>query len=352
MVLAERRTVQAMYGASCPESGDNPMNIRSVLIALAVLPFAVAVAAEVEIPSGFDDAIANNGKLYRDAVAVVVNDVNAANHLEGILKNEPTSSVNARYARILLARIEHPEVFADFANEIQKWREGEKSPKPRGGRPGFLSGMLMSFLKRGPETKFVDEKVGRRETSFGNRPEFKRVEKYTDAEVQAGIARNAAARQAVLEHFLRFLDEGDAYEQSEMVELVYRLWGSNRSTRTGDLVVIDHVQDADALMDSVFRDATHPAAARMRAAFCLADDKPTEVQAFMLNVVTNTPAEDMYHQSEAIVSGALAYLESSADATALAVLKGQTNGPAWKREKIERATHAIDGRLSATPKDK
>jgi hypothetical protein len=328
------------------------MNIRSVLVAMVFLPVAVAVAAQTAVPPGFADAVAKTGKPYRNAVAVVSNDANAAVLLENILHQERVDSLDARHARILLTRIQHPEVFAEFATEISKWREGEKSSQPRGGRPGFLSGMLMSFLKRGPETKHVDERVGWRETPTGvRRPAFKRVEKYTDAEVQVGIARNAAARQAVLEHFLKFLDEGDAYEQSEMVELVNRLWGRDRSKRAGDFAAIDHI-DADALMEGIFGDATRPAAARMRAAFCLADAKPTEVRAFMLNVVTNTPAEDMYRQSEAMVNEALAYLESSADATTLAVLKSHTNGPAWKREKIEKTARAIEGRLSASPKDK
>ncbi|MDI6775554.1 MAG: hypothetical protein QME60_09260 [Verrucomicrobiota bacterium] len=347
-----------MCGVSCPESGDETMNIRSVLLAMVFLPVAVAVAAETTLPPGFADAIAKTGKPYRDAVAVVINDANAAKHLDRILHQESADSVNARHARILVARIQHPEVFAEFANQIQKWREGEKSSQPRGGRPGFLSGLLLSYVGHGPESKYVyvrDEAEDKRHSGTNGLTirglHRKQVEKYTDAEVQAGIARNAAARQAVLEHFLKFLDEGDAYEQSEMVELVNRLWGRDRSKRTGDLAAIDHV-DADALMEGVFGDASRPAAARMRAAFCLADAKPPEVRAFMLNVVTNTPADDMYRQSEDMVSGALAYLETSADANTLAVLKNQTNGPAWKREKIEKTNHAIEGRLSASPKDK
>ena len=181
---------------------------------------------------------------------------------------------------------------------------------------------------------------------------YEKVEKYTDDEVQAGIARNAAARQAVLEHFLKFLDEGDAYEQSEMVELVNRLWGRDRSNRTEDLAVVDNVPDADALIETVFRDDSRPTAARMRAAFCLPDDKRPEIRTFMLNVVTNTPDDDMYHQSEDMVNRALTCLESSADANALAVLKSQTNAPGWKREKVEKTSQIIESRLSKIPKDK
>lgn len=335
------------------------MNVRTVLFAIVLLPCAVAISSERALPPGFADAVENTGQSYRDAIAILTNDVKATTNIQGYLSQEPADRVNARHARILLARLQHPEVFAGLENEIQKWRDGEKSSNPRGGRLGFLSGLLLSYVNHGPENKYVhmrDDAEDKRNfvtNGLAVRGLYrKKVEKYTDVEVQAGIARNAAARQAVLEHFLKFLDEGDAYEQSEIVELINRLWGRASSKRTRDLAVIDHVQDTDALMEKVFRDASRPAAVRMRAAFCLADDKPTEVQAFMLNVVTNTPAEDMYRQSEAMVNEALAYLESSADATTLAVLKSHTNGPAWKREKIEKTTRAIEGRLSASPKDK
>ena len=337
------------------------MNIRSILSAMVFVPVVVAVAAEPALPPGLGDAVAKTGNPYREAIAVVTNDTSAAKHLRGVLAKPPPDSVTARCGRIMLARIEHPEVFADFASEIRKWKG------PSGERPGFLSGMLMQFVNRGPESKYVEECVRDRDgkvvfepsgssngkiTLKGMRPRFVKLEKYTDAEVQAGIARNAAARQAVLEHFLKFLDEGDAYEQSEMVELVSRLWGRERITRAGDHTVIDHVQDADALIAGVFHDVTRPAAARMRAAFYLADSKRVEVRAFMLNVVTNAPPDDVCHQSEDVVNRALAYLESSADANTLAVMKNQTNGPAWKREKIEKASHAIERRLSASSTDK
>ncbi|MEO5367931.1 MAG: hypothetical protein H7831_16535 [Magnetococcus sp. WYHC-3] len=335
------------------------MNILSVLVAIMFLPVTIAGAAETAVPPGFADAVAKIGKPYRDAVDVVINDANAVARLENIIHHASADSLDARHARILVARIQHPEVFAKFANIIHKWRDGEKSSQPRGGRPGFLSGLLVSFVRHGPESKLVyvrDDAEDKRPaitnglTIRGLRQ--KEVEKYTAAEVAAGIARNAAARQAVLEHFLKFLDEGDAYEQSEMVELVNRLWGRERSKRTADLAVVDKVPDADALIATVFKDDARPTAARMRAAYCLADAKQAEVQAFMLDVVTNSPAENMYHQSEAMVNEALAYLETSADANTLAVLKNQTNVPAWKREKIEKASRAIEGRMSESPNDK
>lgn len=337
------------------------MNNRSIFLAMVFLPVAVAVVAEQALPSAVADAIAKTGKPYREAVAIITNDASVAKRLQVILAQEPAKSVHARHARILLARIEHPEVFADFANEIQKWRETERSSNARGDRPGVLSGVLMQFVKRGPESRVIEVGVGWESLPVGTNRQAKvimrqrrheKVEKYTDAEVQAGIARNVAARLAVLEHFLKFLDEGDAYEQSEMVELVNRLWGRARSKRTEDLAIVDNVPDADALIESVFQDDTHPALARMRAALCLPDDQRPGIQSFMLNVVTNTPTDNRGQQCEDMVNRALTCLESMADATTLAVLKNQTNGPAWKREKIEKASHAIEGRLSPSSKDK
>lgn len=330
------------------------MNKRSLAICVTLVFQSVSAFAEAtSLPSGFADAVSSCGEQYRHAVAAILKGTNAATQLESILKHEPVGSENARQARILLAHVNHPDVFPEFDNEIQRWREEEASGSPRGGRPGFLSGLLMrSFVKRGPESRYVDERNGWQRTSLGNRPAFKKVEKYTDAEVAAGIARNAAARQAVLEHFLKFLDEGDAYEQSEMVGLVNWLWRGTGERCTNDLAVVDLVQDVDALIHAVFRDRSCQAVVRMSAFSCLPEVNPTEAQAFMLNVVTNTPPEDRYFQIEAMVGKALYYLESSADANALAVLKSQTNGPAWKREKIKRTVQTIEGRLSTSPGNK
>ncbi len=345
------------------------MNIRSVLMEMVIFPIAVvvSVAAETASPLGFADAVARTGRQYRDAVTVVTNDANAPKLLDGILAQEPADSINARHARILLARLQHPKVFAEFGKEIQKWREDETTSKPYGGRTGFLSGMLMQFVNREPESKYVKEHIRDEDgrivfepsgpskgevTLRGLHAKRLKVEKYTNAEVQAGIERNAAARQAVLEHVLKFLDEGDAYEQSEIVELLNRLWGHNRLTRAHDLPVINHVHDVDALIEAIFHNTSRPAAARMRAAFYLADLKPLKVQTFMLDIVTQASADDMCHRNETILYDALYYLRSSGDTNALAVLKTQISGREWKREKIQQAIHALEGRLSTLPMDR
>lgn len=369
MAMAEKPTVQAMFGAKCPESGDKTMNIRSTHFAIVFLSVVGAFAAGTAVPPGFADAVVKGGKAYRDAAVAVTNDAKAAESLEEILLQEPADSANARQARILLARIRHPEVFVEFDSEIHKLREDEKSSKPYGERPGLFFRFLRWFVMRGPESKYVEEYVRDEGGTivFEPRPSSNgearlrgmyarrhRVERYTDAEVAAGIARNSAARQALLEHCLKFFDEGSAYEQGDLIWLVDGLWGRSRITRTRDLAVVDHVQDAEELIKAIFRDTSRHPAIRMRAALCLADDMQPEVRAFMLDVVTNTPPDNVYLQSEAMVNKALANLKYSAgaDAATLDVLKMQTNGPIWKREMIEMAIRTITDRLSATHEDK
>lgn len=339
------------------------MKTRSVVMGITLVFHMISAHAEMPSPpSGFTDAMTSRGDSYRIAVAAVLQGTNVVARLEGILKHGPVESDAARQARILLARIKQPEVFPEFDIEIQRWREGESSGYPRGGRPGFLSGLLtQSVLKRGPENKYIEVNDGWEPLSGGSnqtsaiimrRMVYKKIDKYTEAEVSAGIARNAAARQAVLEHFLKFLDEGDAYEQSEIVELVNRLWGQDWPKRTGDLATIDHVHDVNSLIEGVFRNQFHHPVVRMYALSYLPEANPVEVCALMLNLVTNTPPNERYFHVESLVDKALHGLESSADTNALAILKNQTNGPAWKCEAIKRTVQIIEDRLSKTMESK
>jgi len=353
--MEARPIVQVMFAERHPKTGDAVMNAHIFTLSVVlVFGMDIRVSGQVQ-PKWFADAVQSNCTAYRQALTNILIVQDAAKQLEDILKTETAGSTNALQARILLARQYHPHVFADYEELIKKMRKDY----PHDERPGFLSGTLLRFTKQGPENKYVDEKIGRKTWQdvgpvtnkvVWSDAVYKKTEKYTDAEVHAGIARNAAARQAVLEHFLKFLDDGDAYEQSEMVELVNRLWGRERSTRTRDLAVVDNVPDADALIEAVFKDGSRPEAARMSAAHCLPDNKQPEIEAFMLCVVTNTPMS--YQQSEDMVRRALAYLQSVADTNTLAVLKNQTNGPAWKREKVLKTTLEIELRLFPHEKKK
>lgn len=325
----------------------NTQYLSSVLFACIGM---VCVAPGQSQSHLFKDAVHATGYAYRQVITNLLASQNVAEQLDAVTKNMAADNADVRQARIVLARLQYPNVFVGYEELIMKYRKAF----PRGERSGYLSGTILGFTRQGPESKYVDEKVGRKTWdvvgSATNRIRwgdavYKKVEKYTDADVRAGIARNAAARQAVLEHFLKFLDEGDAYEQSEMVNLVNRLWGRERIKRTEDLAVVDNVPDADALIEAVFKDGSRPEAARMSAAYCLPDSKRLAVRAFMIGVVTNNPAD--HKQNYDVVDRALVYLESGADANELAVLKSQTNAPAWKRDKITKTSRAIETRLSA-----
>ena len=316
-----------------------------------------AVEGSVTIDVG--EAVMSQGDCYRGVVATVFDCSNVIERLECTLDKEADDSGNRRQIHILLARAKYPEVFSELETTLQKWREREKSSRPIGTRPGFLSGSLLrTFTKKGPENRYVEEYVRDSNRKIVSEPvihskegrpkarQAKRVkvEKYTDAEVEAGISRNAAARQAVLEHFLKFLHEGDAYEQSEMVKLVYELWGPHRKVRGVDLTVTDNVPDAEELIAAVFRNPEAPALARMEAAVSLSNPPPQEFQSFMLNIVTNNVPADVGDMEWTLLNRALYQLKLSGDTNALAVLKSQTNSPSWKLEKIEKTVRSIENR--------
>ena len=327
------------------------MTLRHTYPLIFSLLFAVTTVGadgEAIVSSGVIQA---TGDAYRNAAAAVLAEAGAETRLEALFERGENTSDEARYARILLARVRHPAVFDAFAAELQKWRAQQKSEHSVGERPGYLSGILLQFARRGPESRFVEQKAGwdseELQGQAGNTltmrtMRYKKVEKYTDAEVQAGVARNAAARQAVLEHFLKFLPEGSAYEQSEIVDLVYRLWGSGSHEKCQAEPV------ADVLIEAVYRNRNLPTLARYTAAMRLPRDRRQGVQAFMLDIVTNSSSLGAA-KSENLVSGALSYLEASADGDALAVLKAQSDGPDWKRERIAKTVQSIETRLSNSP---
>jgi len=320
------------------------MNTRYLIPAVFTLVIMSCVAVGQTQSQLFKEAKLATGYAYRQAITNLLAVQDAAEQLDDVLKNLPSDSADVRQARIILARLHYPNVFIEYAALIKKCRKDF----PHGERPGFLADTILGFAKQGPENKYVDKKVGRKtwdvvgaatnRIKWGDAV-YEKVEKYDDAEVQAGIARNAAARQAVLEHFLKFLDEGDPYEQSEVIDAVYRLWGSASIDRRKDEPL------SDDIVASVYRDESRPLFVRYTAALWLPKEKQVDLQGFMLNVVNKSMSADVF-QSEKLLSGALSRLESTADAATLAVLKSQTNGPEWKVQEIIRTTRKIETRLS------
>ncbi len=330
------------------------------LVCVSFINMTLAVVADSTTPPWFMECLTATSQQYRQAVMTAVNRSDVKIQLQSLLDKELKNVESARQARILMARVNYPAVFCELENLLEEWRTVEKSTKPRGIRPGQLSGRIIAFTKKSPECRQTEEYVrdnngnmvletypskgGGKLKAMRNAKRI--VEKYTEAEVQSGIARNAAARQAVLEQFLKFLGEGNAYEQSELVDVVCQLWGHDRVRRNADLAVVDSVPDAGTLAADVFRNSAHPLAARMQA-FENADGITTlESQVFMLYIVTNALPESITMMGQRTISKALLSLESSGDAVALSVLKNQTNAPSWKREWIEKSVQNMEKRFS------
>lgn len=311
---------------------------------------------ELSVATNFKAIAKKKGEEYRQAVAAVVGNPHAPQELEAVLRQEPENVVNVRNARILLAHINHPEVFEELTENIQKWRELRKEESNSLLRQGFFSGLLLKFINEGVESKFVHvHDLAADKEWMDKHPEGsvmisgihrKKVEKYTDAEVEAGIARNAAARQAVLEYFLKFLEECDTYEQKDLVDLVFELWGPLSVTQSRDLTVIDHVPDAVALIETVMNDDSRPVDVRLRAGYHLYRSKPEEVRAFMMGLVTHIPLDEKGQPRKDIVSKALDYLEYMGDLTTLDELREISNAPPWKVDLIHKAIPELERSIS------
>ena len=121
------------------------------------------------------------------------------------------------------AREEYANVFADLASVLNEVRAS--TVEKHVTRNGIFSGKLNSFASQGPESIYVDEADGFRDTKYGQRPDIRTVKKYTVDEVKQGIARNSAARWAILEH-LRNSSGASVYEQEELIRLAMRWWNS------------------------------------------------------------------------------------------------------------------------------
>ncbi|NLB69647.1 MAG: hypothetical protein GX804_08220 [Lentisphaerae bacterium] len=230
-------------------------------------------------------------------------------------------------------------------------------------RAGSLSSRLYQFTRHGPETKFVYEteksvngnvvfttspSPSTNSSLIAKRSKIQKIEKFSNSEVCEGIERNAASRQAILEHFLKYFDEGGANEQSEFIALSAWLWRRVPSGSTDAIIATDNVQDADALIMEIFNDKTRARLVRMTAAQGLADTQASSIQTFMLGIVTNHVPDDIGDMEWTLLNRALYQLKLSGNINALAVLKSQTNGPSWKLEKIEKTAQSIENRLGSS----
>ena len=225
------------------------MNVRKVIIAsvMNVTMCACLVRGDVaSLATDFEKAKTSTGDAYRDVAHRIVNNPDAKAFLIGKTQN----TNDAIIASILLARIDSPDVFKEFQEfwTLMCNRYGNER------RNVLISGPTIAFAKKGPERRYVREALL---DENGNRvyevwvssnglykstsTKYHTVEKYTDVEVEAGIARNKTARKAILEQFLKFMDEGNAYIQEEILDMANEFWRSGRSARYKDEPILDDI---------------------------------------------------------------------------------------------------------------
>lgn len=290
------------------------------------------------------------GAAYREAIAPFLHEF-GPDTLERLLHDRHGEDAQTWQIRILLARIRRPDVFAELEQELNAWRS-ERHDRVLHWQ---LSHRLFLFARRGPENPYVEETDGweplpvtsaQGKKAVFTRQRRKQVMRFSDAEVAKGIERNLAARLAILEHFLKFMDDDTPYEQSEMVLLVARLWGRGWNIGRPTTAVSAPSPDVDYLLNLVFSDSTRPFEARFNAADNLAETRPREVCTFMLEAVTNMPANTVCRGQMELIEQALFRLYWLADANDCAALMSQTNGPAWLSERIRVTVGGITERLN------
>jgi hypothetical protein len=327
------------------------MDIRVVTLTGMILGarlLCLSQGTESPIDSMFTQIKISSGENYRNAVALLLQEPNVKAFLLDKKQCVSSTTNDVRATSILLAKINFPEVFTEFQSMFR-----DTCNKYQHERIGVVSGLIIQFTKIGPESRSVEEKMldkdgkpvfeeilptNRAVVITRVKPKYRTVEKYTDAEVQAGIARNAAARDAVLEKFSKFFNEGNVFEQRVLLDTVYRLWGSTSHERRKTDPI------ADDLIEAVYKDVSLPLPVRYTAKIYLPQVKQDAAQSFLLEVVKKGMEEKGSH-SEEFFCRALKDMESTADAASLALLKSQTNGPKWKVDRVMEATKKIESRL-------
>lgn len=311
----------------------------SVLLMFACSVFEYSSLAAIEQISHL------KGTAYRQAIAPIITAESGEVVLEQILKEGRETEAVLWQTRILLAHIRRQDVFVEFEHELNTWR-GERHDQPSHGQ---LSKRLFLLIRRGPERCCVVESAGwvSWPTNSQHRkpililPKRKEVERFSDAEVAVGIERNSAARLAVLEHFLKFMEEDTPYEQSEMVLLAAKLWGQEWNFGVPKQYMASTNPDLRHLMSLVFDDLSRPFEARFWAADNLVETRPRDVCSFMLAAVTNMPTSIDRRSKEDIFDRALYRLYWLADMNDVDVLLSQTNYPSWMADQIRTTAESI-----------
>jgi hypothetical protein len=307
--------------------------MKAVAGALSVLFVCLAFAAgscraaEETTTSLFQKCLTARGKEYVEARDILLKRPEVEATLGAKVASDDTQPYARRIARMLLARMKHPEVFDEYREYVEGLR---KHGNYRRG--GWFSANLRMFAQRGPESRFAYET----ERTPTGESHWKKVEKYTDEQVRQGKARNAAAREALTEHVLKFSDSVSAYEQDELAGALWREFSN--------------VLAPDDFTEEVLSDKTRPSVFRAMVADRLPREKREMKLATMLEAVLDdeTDREDEYWGS---IFYAFSFLADHGDQKTLAALTRAKPQVAWKQGLLDKAVEKIKERLSK-PDDK
>ena len=267
------------------------------------------------------------GDDYRRVIAGLQTSGETEAGLREVIRSTEASPDEKLIARILLARTTHPEVFKECEQKIDSFRERQRSDRPFGTRPGFFSGFMKAFASEAPESRLLLVKGSIKWPGNPETEDHEKVEKYTEKEVGEGKSRNAAARLAVLEHFLKFSQDDSEYQQRELADLIYTWW-RDRDPRKPE----DRIQGT-ALLCQVYDDETRPLSVRAAAMSRVPANKRKGERELMLDILRSPKTCNELHDGR-VVRQAIDYLKQN-DPDSLK--KTQTKAQ-WKQSLINEVS--------------
>jgi hypothetical protein len=115
----------------------------------------VVFCAEPATAALVREASTVKGDAYRRVVSSAENLQDSAVNIRTLLAEEGLSPEERLTARILLSRLTYTNVFEKYQETVESFRQRQRSTRPIGTRPGFLSGIVYSFATSGPESRSV-----------------------------------------------------------------------------------------------------------------------------------------------------------------------------------------------------
>jgi len=189
----------------------------------------------------------------------------------------------------------------------------------------------LRFIVKGPERKYVYVTDKEKEKQLGNKIIFKnmykkKVDRYTEDEVKAGIIRNTAARLAILENYLKYSETAATHEQCELVDVMDRIWGNHNVKYLKDGV------DASVLLHNFANDKERPLKARVWAFIRLPKETGRAKTETMLEVL-KTDEIDVEYKDKRCVIRAIEYLKKKN----MEELRKVQTDVEWKQNLINKA---------------